>query len=207
MPVPPITIGELTDVPTYDSPIASPWAQEVTRRAAHRFASTGERDAKYPANTAGAGAICVAAGVFYISNGATWQGRLRIYGSIYSPSDSGFPDGIPAGTTQDVPMCFLVVPTPGIVQLDLVAGLVTTGVWSAFLKVKKTPTAGSPITVPFQFWVNGSTHSTVDVHPLITVAAGDNLTVTITYGTTGTGTINWFADPVNFQFSAELGQI
>ena len=89
MPVPPITIGELTDVPTYDSPIASPWAQEVTRRAAHRFASTGERDAKYPANTAGAGAICVAAGVFYISNGATWQGRLRIYGSIYSPSDSG----------------------------------------------------------------------------------------------------------------------
>jgi hypothetical protein len=45
MPSPPITVGELTDVPTYDSPIASPWAQEVTRMVVHRFPNVAARDA------------------------------------------------------------------------------------------------------------------------------------------------------------------
>jgi len=37
--VPPVTIGELTDVPTVGSSIASQWAQEVSNRAIHRFAT------------------------------------------------------------------------------------------------------------------------------------------------------------------------
>lgn len=74
MPQPPITIGELTDVPTFDSPIASPWAQEISHRIAHRFATTAERDSKYPAATAGAGAICAVAGDLYRSTGSRWIG-------------------------------------------------------------------------------------------------------------------------------------
>jgi hypothetical protein len=96
MPSPPITIGELTDVPAYDSPIASPWAQEVTRRTAHRFASTGERDAKYPANTAGAGAICAVVGVLYVSDGAVWAPVQSF------PAASWYADR-PRGTTPNWP--------------------------------------------------------------------------------------------------------
>jgi hypothetical protein len=36
---PPITVGELTDVPAPGSPIASQWAQEVSNRIVHRFAT------------------------------------------------------------------------------------------------------------------------------------------------------------------------
>jgi hypothetical protein len=72
LPAPPITIGELTDVPTYDSAIASPWAQEVSRRIVHRFASTAERDSKYPAAGAGVGAMCEVGSVLYICDGGKW---------------------------------------------------------------------------------------------------------------------------------------
>jgi hypothetical protein len=70
--VPPITIGELTDVPTPGAPIASQWAQEVTRRSLHRFASIAARDSAYPASSAGQGAECVVAQIVYVSNGANW---------------------------------------------------------------------------------------------------------------------------------------
>ena len=72
MPSLPITIGELTDVPAFDSPIASPWAQEATRRIAHRFASAADRDTRYPAAVAGVGAICSIGARFYRSDGTTW---------------------------------------------------------------------------------------------------------------------------------------
>jgi hypothetical protein len=47
---PPVTIGELVDVPAPGSPIASQWAQEVTNRAVHRFANNAARDAWAAAN-------------------------------------------------------------------------------------------------------------------------------------------------------------
>jgi hypothetical protein len=72
MPSPPIIIGELHDVPAADSPIASSWAQEASRRIVHRFVDATARDAAYPAGTAGVGAVCEAANVLYLSNGTTW---------------------------------------------------------------------------------------------------------------------------------------
>jgi hypothetical protein len=42
--VPPITIGELTNVPTPGAAINSPWTQDVTNRVVHRFATTAARD-------------------------------------------------------------------------------------------------------------------------------------------------------------------
>ena len=72
MPSAPITIGEYTDVPAPDSPIASAWAQETTRRTVHRFATVAARDAAYAAAAAGSGAMCEVDAVLYISNGGTW---------------------------------------------------------------------------------------------------------------------------------------
>jgi hypothetical protein len=43
--VPPITIGELTDVPAPGSQIAANWAQEVSARIIHRFANKAAIDA------------------------------------------------------------------------------------------------------------------------------------------------------------------
>jgi hypothetical protein len=47
---PPVTIGELTDVPAPGSAIASAWAQEVTNRIVHRFATKAALDAWAAAN-------------------------------------------------------------------------------------------------------------------------------------------------------------
>jgi hypothetical protein len=89
MPSPPITIGELTDVPAFGSPIASPWAQEATRRIAHRFATTAARDAAYPANSAGVGAICTVGSVLYTSDGSMWQGPLGAGANLIGSPPSG----------------------------------------------------------------------------------------------------------------------
>lgn len=72
MPSPPITIGELTDVPAPDSAIASAWAQEVSHRVVHRFATTAARDVAYPANAVGAGSVCAVGAAEYISDGTVW---------------------------------------------------------------------------------------------------------------------------------------
>jgi hypothetical protein len=53
--VPPITIGEISDVPTVGSAIASQWAQEVTNRIVHRFANVAARDAWAAAD----GSMCI----------------------------------------------------------------------------------------------------------------------------------------------------
>lgn len=55
----PITIGELANVPAPGAPVKSAWAQDVTGRIVHRFASMAERDSKWPAAVAGRGAMCV----------------------------------------------------------------------------------------------------------------------------------------------------
>jgi hypothetical protein len=200
MASPPITIGELTDVPTFDSPIASPWAQEVSRRVAHRFASTGERDAKYPANVAGAGAICVAAGVFYVSNGTVWLGRLRVAGTILVPGGPGPGGGIIPGQVVTTEMCRVTVPIPGTARLDLTAFLSGDGPWSGRFYVRVNGADR------FLLAADSASSTTLDAHPYVAVAAGDNVAVWANYGTTGTGNYTWYTDPANFQFYAECGQ-
>lgn len=71
---PPITVGELVDVPAPLSRVLSPWAQEVSNRIVHRFATVAARDAAWPAATAGTGALCVttADGRLWRSTGAVW---------------------------------------------------------------------------------------------------------------------------------------
>lgn len=56
---PPVTIGELADVPAPGSGVKSAWAQEVSNRVVQRFATVADRDTRWPAATAGRGAMCV----------------------------------------------------------------------------------------------------------------------------------------------------
>jgi hypothetical protein len=73
--VPPIRIGEITDVPTPGSPIASAWSQEVTNRITQRFAPVAARYSQWPAATAGNGAVCVTLDTYtrWLSNGTVWR--------------------------------------------------------------------------------------------------------------------------------------
>ena len=78
--VPPVMIGELTDVPAPGSPIASQWAQETTNRIVHRFATKAALDAGWPAATAGNRALAATAdGRIHQSNGTLW---LPVAGSM-----------------------------------------------------------------------------------------------------------------------------
>jgi hypothetical protein len=47
MPVPPITLGELTNVPAPGAEIDAAWAQDLTKMAVHRFANAAARDAAW----------------------------------------------------------------------------------------------------------------------------------------------------------------
>lgn len=79
MPNPPITIGELADVPAPGAPVYSPWAQEISNRVIQRFATVAARDAAWPAATAGNGAVCVVlaadvtGGMWEVHGGAWWR--------------------------------------------------------------------------------------------------------------------------------------
>jgi len=66
---PPITIGELADVPSPGSPIASQWAQEVSARIVHRFATVAARDAAFPAPAASTLAYVTGTKTLYLWDG------------------------------------------------------------------------------------------------------------------------------------------
>lgn len=67
---PPITIGELTDVPAPGSAIASQWAQEVSARVLQRFANNAALQAW--AAPDGAQAIDLATARTYVRKGGAW---------------------------------------------------------------------------------------------------------------------------------------
>jgi hypothetical protein len=72
---PPIIVGELVDVPAPGSSVLSAFHVEVANRVVQRFATVTDRDTKWPAATAGKGAVAVVLsnlGV-YVSDGAAWQ--------------------------------------------------------------------------------------------------------------------------------------
>lgn len=89
---PPVTVGELTDVPAPGSPIASAWAQEVSNRIMNRFATKTALDAWAAAN----GSIG-----FTADTGTTWvrvAGVWRPSPSLVSTNSAAFTD-IATGTT------------------------------------------------------------------------------------------------------------
>lgn len=89
--VPPITMGELTDVPTPGSAIASTWAQEVTNRIRHRFTSVADRDTRWPAAAAGRGAMCITTNdnMTWTSTGTAW---FVMPGTVLRNASANAPD-------------------------------------------------------------------------------------------------------------------
>jgi hypothetical protein len=69
--VPPITIGELTDVPSPGSQLAAQWAQEVSSRVVQRFPTTAGLQAWAAPN--GAYAVALDTGVIYRRVGGVWS--------------------------------------------------------------------------------------------------------------------------------------
>lgn len=67
---PPITIGELADVPAPGSYVASNWAQEVSNRVIHRFATVAAMNAWSAAN--GSMAYVTATTAYYQRWSGTW---------------------------------------------------------------------------------------------------------------------------------------
>jgi hypothetical protein len=85
---PPVTIGELADVPAPGSPIASAWSQEVTNRIVHRFATTAAMNAWAAANGSIACVLTATPGLeqWFVRSKSTWQqfaGALPF--GVYSP--------------------------------------------------------------------------------------------------------------------------
>lgn len=67
---PPVTIGELTDVPAPGSPIVSPWAQQISARIVHRFATLAARNAATGYQVRGA--VCMVDDCLFVHTGAEW---------------------------------------------------------------------------------------------------------------------------------------
>lgn len=77
--VPPITVGELLDVPAPGSQIAAQWAQEVSGRIIHRFANVAA--VKAWAAPVGSRAVAVDTGVEYRRIGGVWNQATPWVGS------------------------------------------------------------------------------------------------------------------------------
>lgn len=193
MPALPITIGELTDVPTYDSPIASPWAQDATRRVVHRFSSAAERDSKYPANTAGAGAVCTILQRLYTSDGTRWAGPVGITGRVLTP--------FPAGSGSYWPVRW-AAQTAGPISMDD-AGNITVapgygGLWLAsFSLITDVPVNGGYVVQTRVVVIDNSLGTT----PVETAAAPPG-----TYGMSGTCSFNASAAGFLVQVQVWQGQ-
>lgn len=89
---PPITIGELTDVPSFGSPITSPWAQDVSRRVEHRFDTVADRDTDWSQPENGSIAYITGTQQLTIFDGAVWV-------TLYEPPRLATGNTWPGGTT------------------------------------------------------------------------------------------------------------
>jgi len=104
--VPPIVVGSISDVPAPGSPIASNWANEVSNRIVHRFATAASRDSAWPASVAGVGSVCITldTGTLWKVINAVWVAQRTLLGiSSSSPNFSSVGTGwnlIPGSTVN-----------------------------------------------------------------------------------------------------------
>jgi hypothetical protein len=182
---PPITIGELTDVPAPGSPIASAWTQEVTRRTMHRFATVAARDAAYPAAAAGAGALCITldtATVWVVNNAATWVPHRPLNGTAYGVTH--YSNTLGANTplsNAQVLLCSVAMPSaPAGSLLDIS--------WMAYITQTVTGSAGAVVYAQV---------NTVNQNPQAVV---DDRLQAMSY----TGRLTNIAQPVGAPFNVQL---
>jgi len=89
--VPPITIGELADVPAPGSPIASAWAQEISNRVVQRFATKAALDTWAAAN--GSRAFTVDTGLLWTRVAGAWVPKGVMVAARTAADQALGPDG------------------------------------------------------------------------------------------------------------------
>lgn len=97
--VPPMTIGELANVPVPGSSIASPWAQDVSSRIVQRFATTALLKA-WAAPT-GAFAVAIDTGIMWRRAAGGWSQFTPWSGSAAGVALNGVQSGI--ASTMQIP--------------------------------------------------------------------------------------------------------
>lgn len=154
---PPITIGELSDVPAPGSGVTSQWCQEITRRGVHRFATVAARDAAYPAAAAGVGALCITldTGTLWTvyPTGPTWVRLSPSAGTVYGVTM--FRAALAAGlalTTAQQTVAQVAIPAcpPGSlidVGINAYVNQGTVGTGTAFLSITMGGTVYGPTLV------------------------------------------------------------
>jgi hypothetical protein len=160
--VPPITIGSIADAPQPGSPIASNWANEMTNRIVHRFATVASRDSAWPASTAGVGSVCITLDtntMWIVSNAAVWI-EVKLNGLLVRPGFSNADQSIP---------------TPSYATLtgSLLTATIVAGRWYRY-SWQFTTTQNTVGTHTFQVALAGNNHivvfsNIVAVNQLITI--------------------------------------
>lgn len=182
---PPITVGELTDVPAPGSPIASAWAQEISERVHQRFATKAAMTAWAPA--AGARAFVTAENRNYTRQAAGWitdpgHGLARVTRQVNSAAvgaetivnEMTTPFTVLGAVNRTIWVCAVLA----IFHTGGAAGDTIT----ARLKYDTAQFAASPLNLP----VNGT--GTVALMGHVGGVAPGAHTITVTLQTTG-GTI------------------
>lgn len=107
--VPPITIGELVDVPAPGSQIAAQWAQEVSARVIHRFANFAALNAW--AAPSGSFAVTLDTGVLWRRFGAAW-GQQTPWQGTGTPAAVSAPGA--GGPTNAIVNTLVIPADPGL---------------------------------------------------------------------------------------------
>lgn len=104
--VPPITIGELTNVPAPGGFIQASWAQDATNRILHRFATKAALDSGWSNASNGSQALTLDTYTRWIRRAGVWEPqwpRLVSYIQTAAATTTGTP-------VVDVPGCSVAIP-------------------------------------------------------------------------------------------------
>ena len=185
---PPVTIGELTDVPAPGSPIASQWAQEVSGRIIHRFGTVAAMNA----SNLGAGASARVGDVEYICVAVGSWART-------TPAAYGVAGAGGTWTTAGVVLATISIPASPIVRIASFAYhcLISSVVTGGDLSVKLN---GSAV-LNYRASGYGQEQCTLS-HQSQILAVNTAYTLTAAYN--GGGSISTFGDPLFHQLNAAV---
>lgn len=204
----PISIGELGNVPAPLSPIQSDWAQDVTKRIVHRFASVADRAARYPNPLQGALSTASDRGWLEMWDGVgAWVpvggGGPDLQPAISAPAGSGVGGNLRPGETSR--LARYTIPRPAVARVWHSVLLGGTGAWAGRVSV----TVVSPQSTIF-FEDVGSPVIGFDATGRVTgvtingLGQGSIVDIMVTNKAASTGELAWYLDGLNNAGRMEL---
>jgi hypothetical protein len=197
---PPITIGELSNVPAPLSPVASAWCQDATERIVHHFASVADRAARWPTPLLGS-----------LSSRADGNGRTEFFDGVgwlsvgdnafaptyTAPAGSGAAGALRPGESGRAAR--FTIPADVPVRFDYAVLLGAGGPFDARLILHDATGSGATFWTTF-VTATGGGYRTTAIIPGIRVAGlgnGHLVDVTVANEATSTGELSWFLDGSN----------